>query len=284
MKPILAYVWQRRWCRIGILVLAVCALAFSHPYLRQSVFGPAIDGIPWCVWENDFRIGANPQSQGDWLFRMMRKIGVVNQRDLGLPPCNAAGLPLYLHLAEDRDVKVRQIALEQFYRMPKEHETEILPVLRHHLNDVDPECRLIAAEAIWRATKDREMKHVALPMLNHKDFPVRRWALVVLDAMANDDPEVFEPLAKMAEDPDFQMRSGAAAAMKHFGKRGVPILERALGDSHASVRFTALSAAAKLGKDAEKLTPILQMLQSDPDPNIRRAVKDTLEKINPLSK
>ena len=49
MKAALNYIWTHRWCRLVIGGSILCALPMLHPFVRQSIFGPTIDGIPWCV-------------------------------------------------------------------------------------------------------------------------------------------------------------------------------------------------------------------------------------------
>jgi hypothetical protein len=281
MKTLLACIWNRRWCRLLLAGMVLCGLPLLHPLVRQSLFGPKIDGIPWCVWESEVRIAADPQRQENLYYEVMKKLGLVNERHVGLPPRTAESLPLYLQLAKDRDARVRRLALQQMEWMSNEHDSDILPTLRQSLQDDDPECRLLAAAGVWRTTKDVGMKAIALPLLEHADPKVRIAAVHVLSEMAGNAPELLEPLAKSMDDSDWRVRELVVSSLAHFGKRGLPILQRGLRDPAIRVRSFAVLTSGGLGKDAEELIPILLMLQNDPDPFFHRYVPKALHQIDP---
>ena len=67
MKRLLASFWQRRWCRALLWAAIAFGLACLHPFVRQSIFGPTIEGIPWCVWESRVRERANIDQPKSWL-------------------------------------------------------------------------------------------------------------------------------------------------------------------------------------------------------------------------
>jgi hypothetical protein len=280
MKTLLANIWKRRWCRLLLVVVILCALPLLHPFVRQSIFGPTIDGIPWCVWENEFRICADPQRQESWLYSMLRKFRLIQERRIGLPPHHAASLPLYLHLAKDRDVLVRRLALDQLalVQMHGEPNADVVAIFRQRLQDDDPRCRLIAAGGVWRQTKDAEMKSVVLPLLDHPDRHIRMSAIYVLTTMAVDAPDLFDPLSKLTE---VQVRADAISSLAYFGKRGLPILQRALRDPDRNIRRCAVFSAARLGKDAENLIPLMLTLQKEADPSFRQDLANALHQIDP---
>src|SRR5437764_15165053 len=69
----------RRWL-LGFLAAAVLlfGLAMLHPYPRQSLFGPKIDGVPWYVWENEIRRAA-PSVSGvrtPWYLDTLENVGL----------------------------------------------------------------------------------------------------------------------------------------------------------------------------------------------------------------
>jgi HEAT repeat protein len=281
MKHFLAYIWKRRWCRLLLAGTVLCGLPLFHPLVRQSLFGPKIDGIPWCMWESEVRIEADPQRQENLFFKVMRKLGLVHVRHLGLPPRTAEGLPLYLQLTKDRDAGVRRVALQQLEWMSPEYDSDILPTLRQSLQDADPECRLLAAAGVWRTSKDVEMKAIALPLLDHADPKIRIAAIRGLSAMGGDTPELFEPLSKMMDESDWRVRVAVVSSMAYFGKRGLPVLQRGLGDPSNHVRIYSAITTANLGKNAEELIPILVTLQNDSDSSFRDFVSNALHEIDP---
>jgi len=61
MKAHLASIWKRRWCRLSLWSAIVIGLFLLLPFPRQMVFGPKIEDVPWCVWEREARIAADPE-------------------------------------------------------------------------------------------------------------------------------------------------------------------------------------------------------------------------------
>ncbi|MBI2807582.1 MAG: hypothetical protein HYX68_21585 [Planctomycetes bacterium] len=51
MSNPLRFLSRRRLLAFFGVALLLFGLAMLHPYPRQSLFGPTIDGIPWCMWE-----------------------------------------------------------------------------------------------------------------------------------------------------------------------------------------------------------------------------------------
>jgi hypothetical protein len=277
MKSLLVALWKRRWCRLlGIAGLAF-ALPMLHPFIRQSIFGPQIDGVPWCVWEEEVRLAAHPDQKRSWFFEKLEHFGLLRGRArFGLGLNQASTLPVSLHLADDGDPIVRAIALESMLQCQQKHEAECAPIFRRHLQDDDPRCRRVALTGAWQTSQDIELKSVAVAMLNDRDEQVRRNAAWVLVEMAPLDSDLFIPLAKLVDDPDIHVRYSVAHSMRHFGKRGVPILRKSLQDGEKNVRSTAIQSVVKLGKDGEELIPILEAMRNDPEPSIRRAVSHGL--------
>jgi HEAT repeat protein len=130
-------------------------------------------------------------------------------------------------------------------------------------------------------TKDIELKAIALPLLDHADANVRISAIRVLSEMAGDAPDLFDPLSKMMGESDWRVRVAVVSSMSYFGKRGLPVLQRGLGDPGREVRVYAVLSAGRLGKVAEELIPILLTLQNDPSPFFRDGVPRALHQIDP---
>jgi hypothetical protein len=286
MKTLLANLWNRRWCRLLLAVTTLCALTLLHPFVRQSIFGPMIDGIPWCVWEEEVRRDAHPELRGlprSWFYRQMEAIGVLKrQPDMGAGDLGGTvTLPLYLHLVNDGDVNVRRYALRRLANRPNPSGAEVLSICRQRLVDDDPEIRLFAAHGIWRATKEPEAQRIILGMLDDSDSALRWRTAKVLRSMAPEAPDLFEPLAKLTEDSESLVRHTAVWSMAHFGQRGLPILQTAYRDSDKGIRYIAVVATGQLKKDAEPLIPVLISLQADSDPQFRAAVTHALELIDP---
>lgn len=278
MRSFFANLWQRRGRRLLCIGLIVAALPLLHPFVRQSTFGPKIDGIPWCVWDAEVRREAHAGEPRSWFVQLMEKLGLRDQ-SLAIDLDSRKLVPVLLHMAEDPDEKVRRVALDRLQRWHKEHEEEITPVFERHLDDGDAHCRLNAAWGVWVTRKDPKAIPVVLPFKEHADPFVRACAIDLLAEAAALDPALFGTLAPLAEDSNPQVRRIAVRSMRHFGKRGMPILQRALTDNGPGVRMMAIFAAADLGKDAEELIPILQTFASDA--NYRLQAAHALHKIDP---
>jgi hypothetical protein len=272
---------SRRWIFAGVIVMI--ALPMLHPFVRQSIIGPTIDGIPWCVWEDEARRRADPSPPPEtWFHQVMRRFGFMQRNDNPTVDVqSAAALPLHLYLADDRDAKVRRFALRMLAMRLPAHEAEVTPVFRRHLEDDDSGCRLSAAQGVWFAAKDLRVKAVLLPLLNENDVDMRRDAVCALGEMANSAPDLFEPFLKLTEDKDDLVRRQSLIIMGHFGKRSVPILQQALHDPSADMRQLAIHATSIMGKNGKELIPILQALvMDDPVPQIRHDAAHALHKLD----
>jgi hypothetical protein len=282
---------NRRW-QLGLLAAAALmfGLVMLHPYPRQSLFGPMIRGKPWCVWEDQIRRAVAPRQS---LFDAIAEIfGVLGDAEISDDP---ALLPLYLHLANDSAAMVRLFSLsrlprclpiDELRRLPAEDETKILilTVLRERLEDDVPKCRITAADYLWRATGDREMIKVPLAHVNGLGTQFRDEARIVFCHMAAADPEVsFGPLSQWVEDPfpGRHVRVTAIQSMQHFGKRGIPLLRKALKDQDSEVRVAALFAIERLGADAADFkSELLTVQQSDSLQYCRQLASSALRNID----
>ncbi|MSQ93149.1 MAG: HEAT repeat domain-containing protein [Gemmataceae bacterium] len=280
---------SRRWLLAFLGVAALLfGLAMLHPYPRQSLFGPKIDGVPWCVWEDKIRRSVVPDWEKGWTLRFLDQIGLL--KDSRLPDIPEL-LPVYLHLANDDHIEVRRRALdldrrvlrEEYWRWSEEDEAKILPVMREHLRDDDPICRLIAAEYLWRATRDREMIKVPLTYLEHTDPYIQTGAQITLCYLAEADLAAsLEPILKLTESTKLRrgVRETAVQSLRYFGKSALPSLRNALADPSPDIRGAGMFALSRMGEDAKELIPELQALQNDVDSNLRRYVATALNKID----
>jgi HEAT repeat protein len=131
-------------------------------------------------------------------------------------------------------------------------------------------------------SKQKELVKTFLALKDDSDPQVQHVARISLCTMASDDAELFETVANFAEDPNPGVRFQAIHAMRRFGTKGVPILQRALADKGRGIRNNAAQSAAALGKDAMDLLPSLKALQNDPDAVFRAQVEGALHRIDPM--
>jgi hypothetical protein len=279
MRHLLAAFWQRRWCRSLLLIAIAFGLACLSPFIRQTLFGPRFGDVPWCVWEQQLRVHAgddrSPPAGLDW-----------SRRDL---------VPLYWHLAEDDDPRVRRIALLRLMTVPHldplwpsapqkllaSKDPTTISILQRHLYDDSAQCRLVAACGLWAAFKDREAKTMLLSVANDRDVALPRDVIGMLSEIP-DIPELFDRLAQSSADPDWATRHHAVRSMRHFGKRGLPIIQKTLEGKELSARREAAKVLSLLGKDAAELMPLLLSLLDDRDERIRQHAHMALTAIEPL--
>jgi hypothetical protein len=288
MKTLVAAFWKHRWCRSLLWIALVFALACLHPFVRQSIFGPKIDGIPWCTWESRVRAGAHRGEPNPWLIQFLAKVGLLQGDGDGVFLGSDAALPLYVQLVEDNDASVRHFALQKLCLdgIFRDAKAEILPILRRHLQDDDPRCRVDPAFGVWRATQDRELWPIVVPLIyqanvNEADVTLR--ALRLLCEMAPHVPETFEPLAKLSLDTNMveYIRIPALYALEKFGKRAIPVYRKWLSDPDRMNRYIGVLCVQDLGKDGAEMVPDLLALQSDTDQGIRREVAEALKMVDP---
>jgi len=111
MSNIRRFVTRRRLLGVATISALLFGLAMLHPYPRQSLFGPTIEGTPWWVWENHARRRADSESRPGWIARVLKGCGIRLDEDAGVDLDSRAALPVWIHLAEDADVRVRQQSL-----------------------------------------------------------------------------------------------------------------------------------------------------------------------------
>jgi hypothetical protein len=157
--------------------------------------------------------------------------------------------------------------------------TKVLPTLRKRLADKDPRCRLMAAETIWKKTHEPELKSVFLSLVDSWETSIR--AMDNLMEIAKTDPEMFEPLSKLAEDRRGFVGVAATASMSSYGKRGISVLRRHLRGQDRELARAAIGAAGELGADATELIPDVLRWENDPDRMTRWMVMTSLHQIAP---
>jgi len=115
-------------------------------------------------------------------------------------------------------------------------------------------------------TKDPKAISAALSIKDHADVAVRHELFLLLAQMAPTEPSLFEPLAAATQDPDSQVRMWAMLTMGRFGKRGIPIVRKALRDMDPANQQNAICAAFELGPDGAELRPELLAHKNHADP------------------
>jgi HEAT repeat protein len=279
MKAMIASLWKRRWCRCILWAAIVLGVAFVHPFPRQLFFGPKFKGWPLCVWENRIRDRVDPERrQPNWFQKALTFVGVDQANQVDQFDRSAEMLRLYMHLAEDRDPRVRRIMLVWLGARP---DPEIVALYRRHMQDDDLDCRLLSACGLGQANGDRKAKAMLVALPDDCEAETREHVAFALSAMAQQDPELFGPLAARTKDADRHVREFAVASMASFGKRGAAVLRQVMLGKDDETRIRAIYATTHLGKDAAELIPVLEAIRNDPRDKLRSYAQDALTEIDP---
>jgi hypothetical protein len=278
----------RRWRRLLLIYAAgpafLFALAMLHPYPRQNLFGPKIDGVPWCVWESSIRRSVHHQEfERPLSEKLLLWVGIeplpmdVNTDTLD----DERFLPLLVQLANDRDPAVRYAVLEWLGRLPNLAQEATVEVLRAAFNDPESGNRISAAIGLWRITKDDGAVALLVRELADTSHP-RYVAMRQFENICEETPRFAHHLIPLAKDPDPWIRSHAIRHVYLLRKAAVPILIVGLQDEDREVRISAASAAWSLGEDAASAAPALERLLEDSDRKARRTAGLALRKIDPV--
>jgi HEAT repeats len=133
-------------------------LVLSHPYTRQSLFGPKIRGIPFCAWQQDTRNGF---SSNRWTptFRekVFESVGIHASRfyidDFRFPCGDPDMLHVLISLADDEDDEVRRWVALYLGRLP--HQEEAIASLDRLADDPAKLVRDEARASLVRCKKSR---------------------------------------------------------------------------------------------------------------------------------
>jgi len=101
----------------------------------------------------------------------------------------------------------------------------------------------------------------------------------VRDLVAVAGPAVIAALSEVEPAVREDVTSAVGAAAAPAARDLVPPLVEALGNADASVRRGAATVLGAMGKDARAALPDLSALANDPDPGVREAAAQALEKV-----
>ncbi len=173
------------------------------------------------------------------------------------------------------------------------------------ITDDDPEVRRLAAEVLGRS-KIGGARNALLPLLNDDDIWVRAAAtrglgeiggeeavealmahldaatdiflLAIVDVLGKlKPPKGREPLLKLADHPDHEVRKAVLVALAAYGESLQGVIIAHLSDPHWSVRKTAVEALKKQ-RSASVDALLTKIADDDPDVTVREACKEALGK------
>jgi hypothetical protein len=210
---------------LGIIVL----LFLLHPYMRQTVFGPRIRGMPLSYWQDQYRAAVSPKEHhGTVVPKILRYIGI---KDTGVVPNtfdHADMVPVVLSLVDDPSIGVRASVASRLGEHPSSREAcegllrllddphadvrtkaalalarftppdrAAVAKVRERLDDEAALCRLHAAYAIcrWEKRPDPDAVAVLRKALHAAEANYRHEAMAYLHTLAKTNSEYLQVLA-----------------------------------------------------------------------------------------
>ena len=108
---------RRRLLACLSIAALLFGLAMLHPYPRQTLFGPTIDGKPWCVWEDAIRRHAG-QSRDSVPDKFLHWLGVARWT-MTLDDFDHPELaPLLAAMLDDADPEIRDTCMSAIIQFP----------------------------------------------------------------------------------------------------------------------------------------------------------------------
>ncbi len=154
----------------------------------------------------------------------------------------------------------------------------------HRSVDVDQAVK-IATELIVNASDSQEVG-VLSQQLSSRDASIRLRAAKGLADLGQTARSALPALNAALADPDSDVRRAVIGAMRRIDPNGRPSdeLVRAIAtdlvDPDPGIRLLAARALARLGPFAAIAAQDLALVRSDPDPDVRRAVLEALNRVS----
>lgn len=185
-----------------------------------------------------------------------------------LPPPKAIR-PLLLAITDD-DAEVRMLAAEALSKIDM---PEAMDALLPLLEDEDLWVRAAAARGIGR----RGGKDAVTLLVKHLSAATDIFLLALIEVLGRLRPEeAFEPLCRLSEHPDPEVRKTVLAALAGYDRPDVRmVMLSRLSDPHWSVRKAAVELFREI-KDPDARPLIENIAEEDPDHIVRRTAQEAL--------
>ncbi len=310
---------KKRIARIVVYfsLLAFTFLILSHPYVRQSVFGPTIKGEPLWAWQEEFRIRGevlNPNPTRWSKIAALLRLNTAPVQWIGYFPSEDPEMrPVLLSLVYDGDETTRSRAVHALCFLPPDDETiqvltrlmddpdsavslnardalsvhgprsiSALPRMREFLKEKDPTAQMYAAVAVLRVDPDTaEALAIVRKGLFSSDIEVSRMAYHGLNKNFKDDEEVFALVKQRAIKGDLHNRLNSIVQLHYFGKKAMPFLMPLLKDDSPTELCFVINAFEGIGPDAAEVVPTLQRLVNHENVHVRNCAAAALKQIVP---
>lgn len=271
---------KKRALRITVfLVLVAAGFLWFSPYHRQLLFGPKIQGVPLCAWQEECRRQLAPVVDDESFIGKVRN-WLMSMKE----PLPWEGLAegdkeqIYLSMLDDADPNVRtEVAVELGGIMTASATRGLLSLF----DDDHKAVREKAAFYLGYRVNDTselaaEIKNKLSSALQHADSARRKLALTTLNNLHPRTKELLGMITSMLQDADRSVRAQAATCLSQWkGRRmaaaSTPQLLAMLKDEDALCRVEAAHAAWCVGKRVDEAVAALRQELSNPDDATRLA-------------
>lgn len=211
--------------------------------------------------------------------RQDRLAAVRSLRQIGSPV-----VPILMEALESPEPSIRKNAAFALGSMGSEA-VEAIPALFSALTTWEQTDRIDAALALHQialASPDNLNRVLAEleTALGDQSASVRQGATVGLGLFGAAATPAIDPLIATLQDPDEEVRVGAAIALKRIGAPAIPALTAALTHENAQVRAKAAFALGRI--NAAAMPKVAATLETS-DRQIRQTAAQSLENFQPLN-
>jgi HEAT repeat protein len=177
-----------------------------------------------------------------------------------------------------QSLQARTEAVRGVARIGPKKKDLILPGLRSALEGSDDNVAWAAAFVLFEIAPDvpEALPPLLAALTGPRSATIKRCAVFLTDQRARAVPV----LARALDDDDARVRAWAAAALgETHQSEAVPLLVKTAADPEVSVRQSAVYGLYELYGDAAPAVPALRKLLDDPDAEVRRMARQTLERL-----
>lgn len=199
-----------------------------------------------------------------------------------IKPATPEALQTLLTVMQDTNVAVSDSARETLLSLRMN--PEAIPLLTATLKDKDPARRILAAAMLQKiGASARESVPALIETLKDNEAKARGNAAAALGIIQPRTTGVIAALIAALHDGDAEVRAEAQRSLVRGGRLAVALLEQALADASATVRFLAVEALQKIGSDAKSACPALVNELKDVDRLVRLQTVLALREIDPTA-